>query len=505
MTVRQPDGHETPSGKRDDDVRPSEVVQNADASPAAAEDLSAASPSPSPEVGQGEPVLTLPAAAPQDVVAQGSAPQDVLPHVPVSQDMASQDVAPQASAAPDVVRQVSVSQDVGPTDAVPKDPAPQNVPHADPAAKNAAPADTAPAEAALTDDEAGRPRRPRTRALAAALGLLVVGAVAAGALLWAPWTGLPEDAAFQVGDTVVTEVDVQRRTDVLSALYGVQVPQEPDRLDAFRRDTAKAMAISEVLDRAAQEEGIAVADKTVSDALDRFLLQRYPEGGRPAYVQALAARGVGEQDVLEEIRRQLEVRDLFDRTTEDVTVSDEQLREVFEADPSTYAVPERRQLRHIVVADEATARAVLRRVAAKEPFAAVAKQVSLDGSTKDNGGVLGLLSASELDPAFAQVAFAVAPASVFGPVQTALGWHVGVVDRVEAGKPTTFEQVVVQLREQQETERAVARWRDYVRERVEDAEVEYAAAYRPADPRPDLGEAPVQGPAASAPASAPAG
>ncbi len=343
----------------------------------------------------------------------------------------------------------------------------------------------------------GQARRPRRTLVAAALAAVLIAVGVGGLLRWAPWAGLPDDAAFQVGDTVVTDADVQRRTDVLRALYGVQVPEDAPGLDRFRRDTAKAMAISVVLDDLAREKKIAIADKTVSDALDRFLAQRYPQGGRAAYVQALAAQGVGEKDVLAEIRRQLVVRDLFDRTTKDVAVSDAELRKVFDADPAKYAQQQQRQLRHIVVADQTVAQAVLRRLRAGQPFAAVAAQVSLDGSTKGKGGDLGLVTAAELDPAFAKAAFAVAQGSLFGPVQTPLGWHVGKVDRVVPGAASTFEQVRSQLREQQETERAVAVWRDYITARVADADVEYAADYRPADPRPDVGTPGTDGPSPS--------
>jgi peptidyl-prolyl cis-trans isomerase C len=329
--------------------------------------------------------------------------------------------------------------------------------------------------------------RSRRTAKVALLAVLVVAVGAAGLVRWAPWAGLPQDAAFRVGDRVVTEAAVQRRTDVLRALYGVQVPEDAAGLDRFRRDTAKAMAISLVLDDAARAQDIRIADKTVSDALDRFLLQRYPQGGRAAYVQALGAQGVGEKDVLAEIRRQLEVRDLFDRTTDEVEVTDAELQAMFSADPATYAVPERRQVRHIVVAEQAVAQAVLRRLRAGQDLTAVAAQTSLDTSTKDKGGELGLLTAAELDPAFAAAAFAVPARALFGPVQTSLGWHLGRVDRVVPSAPSTFEQVRDQLRQQQETERAVAVWRDHVIDLVVDADVEYAADYRPADPEPDLG------------------
>ncbi|HEY3241494.1 MAG TPA: peptidylprolyl isomerase, partial [Acidimicrobiia bacterium] len=240
----------------------------------------------------------------------------------------------------------------------------------------------------------------------------------------------PEGAALAVSGRKVTVDELERRVEVLKALYGLTPPPASDKAksDAFPRDLAKSMAVGVMIDQEVTDRNLQVADKTARDALDRYVADAFPEGGRARFVEALGNQGVSEADVLAEFRRLLETRRLFDVVTGDVTVSDADVESAFAERKDRLDIAERRRLRHLVVADEAAARAALSRIQKGAAFAAVATEVSLDAATKAAGGELGSLSAAELAPAFAQAAFAAAPGTPFGPVQTDLGWHVGVVE-----------------------------------------------------------------------------
>lgn len=81
--------------------------------------------------------------------------------------------------------------------------------------------------------------------------------------------------------------------------------------------------------------------------------------------------------------------------------------------------------RHILVATEAEANAVLTRLENGEPFVSVAQAVSLDITTSQNGGDLGWFTADELmDLRLAEVAFSLEPNQVAGPVPTRIGYHI---------------------------------------------------------------------------------
>jgi peptidyl-prolyl cis-trans isomerase C len=350
----------------------------------------------------------------------------------------------------------------------------------------ASPAGAAPTTADRGSGARARVRRlvPRTRVARlvaiAVVALLLVGA--GGAFAWWRLTALPADAALRVGDTVVTVDQLDARMQTLQALYGVTPPTDPAALDTFRRNAAKSVALSTVLDQQAAVQGIVIADKKARDALDRYVATQFGAGGHDAFVKALGVVGTSEAAVLAEVTRQLALAALMDKVIGTVTVSDADLHTAFDQRRDQLGQPEQRTLRHIVVGTAAQADAVLAQLRSGTPFEKVAAQQSQDASTRDSGGVLGTLSRAQLEPAFGDAAFAAAPGQPFGPVQTDKGFYVGRVDKVVAAKPAVFDQVEQQLRQTLQTEQALARWRGWLGDRLADADVQYADDYRPADP-----------------------
>lgn len=315
--------------------------------------------------------------------------------------------------------------------------------------------------------------------------VLVLGLLVAGAALGVREVrDLPDDAAFEYDGTVVTQDDLDERVEVLGALYGIKQPGEEDGREAFRRDTAKAVAVSMVLDDAARDEGIVIPDKRARDTLDQMVQSQLGADPQEAFTKLLADFGVTEAAVLEEVKRQQAIALLFEKITKaaaaDVTGAD--AREFYEAHPDRFATPERRELRNIVVRTRKQAQAVVQRVRSGEGFAALARATSLDDATRDKGGALGVVPASSLAEDYAKAAFGARRGAVFGPIRTQFGWNVGQVVRIVPGKEPTLDQVQDQAFEAVRSERALEAWRDWLEARIKDADVEYADSYRPEDP-----------------------
>ena len=316
--------------------------------------------------------------------------------------------------------------------------------------------------------------------------LLLTVAVVAGlvAIGYRQLTGLPDDAAFKYDGDVVTVSELDERVDALGALYGIKKPTEKDDQETFRRDVAKAVAVSMILDKAARDRDIVISDKSARDTLAAMIDAQLGPDPEKAFTDLLGEYGVSEKHVLDEIKRQQAIARLFQVITKDAVAkaTPDAVRAYFDDDPSRFATPERRRLRNIVVASRKDALKVLARARAGQDFGALAKQTSLDDATRDKFGELGTVAASELDPAFAKAAFAADANGLFGPVQTQYGWNVGQVRRVLPASPADFATVKAEVTDALRSELALAAWRNWLADQIKDADVEYGDDYRPEHP-----------------------
>ncbi len=311
-------------------------------------------------------------------------------------------------------------------------------------------------------------------------GVVFAGAATQVGIAWA--TALPNDAVLRADDTIVTEEEFQQRVDVLDALYGVKQPAGGPKLERFKKDAAKSIAVSLILDRAAQERGIVIADKQAQDALNK-LIEEQLTGGRDTFVQFLGSQGISERDVVDEVKRQLATGRLFEQVTADVkAVTDQEARQAYQDRKEQMVRPEKRHLRNIVVKSNKKAEDILNQARSGVDFAGLAKNHSLDRSTKNSGGDLGTVSADQLDEQYADAAFKAEKGSFFGPVKTQHGWNVGQVLKIVPAEQLSFGEVKKQLKAELNNKRKFGTWRSWLANQIAAADVEYADEYRPDNP-----------------------
>ncbi len=101
--------------------------------------------------------------------------------------------------------------------------------------------------------------------------------------------------------------------------------------------------------------------------------------------------------------------------------------------------------RHILVGDETQAIDIADKLSKGGDFAALAKEFSVDGGSKENGGDLGFFGKGQMVPQFEQAAFALAKGETSKPVQSQFGWHVIRVEDKRQKPPPTFDQVKGQI------------------------------------------------------------
>lgn len=314
-----------------------------------------------------------------------------------------------------------------------------------------------------------------------ALLVVVLGGSGTKAVMHAA-EALPEGAAYRAQGVVVTEGQLRQRVSLMEFVYGLQQPKEPAKQDEFKRSVAKAMAVSDVVDKAAREHGIVIADKAASDQLER-VIQETGYADRQTFIQELGARGISERNVIDEIKRQQANARLFGEVTKPVKpATDADAQRYFDQNRAQMVTPEQRDVANIVVPDEATAQQVLQQAGAGADFASLAGQYSIDASTKDKGGSLGLVQESQLDQAYGKAAFAAPAGAPFGPVQTPQGWNVGRIGEVRGSVPVSFDQVKDAIKGKLDNDAKLAAWDRFLAARIADADVTYAPEYLPANP-----------------------
>jgi peptidyl-prolyl cis-trans isomerase C len=218
-----------------------------------------------------------------------------------------------------------------------------------------------------------------------------------------------------VSDPVVARVNgvELHRSDIEEAARGLPPQarqQPPDKLYMALLDQMIATTLLAQTARKAKFQDDAEVKHQLQLVQDRVLAQ--------LYVNRLVTKSISEQKLKAEY---------------DKYVKDAPPREEVNA-------------RHILLASEADAKAVIEQLKKGADFAALAKEKSTDPAGKTSGGDLGWFTKDQMVPEFADAAFKLKKGEFTEtPVKTQFGWHViKLEDRRMASAPS-FEQMKPQL------------------------------------------------------------
>jgi parvulin-like peptidyl-prolyl isomerase len=249
--------------------------------------------------------------------------------------------------------------------------------------------------------------------------------------------------------------------------------------------------------RVAPEDIPAFEFAALEEIIGRQLLLNEARGRAPSNlterVAAQMAKARSEFGDEEKFRRALEqarmtpdeyqtqVRDsvLFGMAVEQMIkehgkVSDDEVQKFYQDNQTTFRTPEVVAISHIMLrvpdgaADElrqakrAQIEAARALVKGGESFAAIARKVSEDLNTADNGGALGNVRRGQLPPDIEAAAFHLKPNTVSDVVVTPAGFHIFTVTDRKPSQALTFQQVKSQI-EQMLRERTGM---EYVRQHV---------------------------------------
>ena len=176
----------------------------------------------------------------------------------------------------------------------------------------------------------------------------------------------------------------------------------------------------------------------VERAIDRLLV-------------AEAARSEGLQDD-PEVRRRLEAAEadvlweayLQGRIQREL--SEGRIRAAYDEIASA-ATEDEVKARHILLASEQDARAVIRELEGGANFQELAREKSI-GPSRDSGGDLGYFRRAQMVAEFSEAAFAMAPGEFSKtPVKTQFGWHVILVEKRRRAEAPTMQEALPDIQQ----------------------------------------------------------
>jgi foldase protein PrsA len=294
--------------------------------------------------------------------------------------------------------------------------------------------------------------------------------------------GIPGDAVVEVNGTPITKAEFHHWLGVAAAASSATAegaksaapaPEPPDytacieHLEATAPKPAKGKAPpsrsqfksqceteytaykQEVLDflistqwvlGEAAEQGVKVSAAEVKKQFETLKKEQFPK--ESAYKAYLARSGESEADLLERVKLQLLARKLQEKVTKEAKKkpTKAQIAKYFNEHKAQYGKPESRNLEIVLTKGEAEAKSAKAEIESGKSFASVAKAVSIDPLSKNNGGVLNEVTRGEEEKALSEAVFAAKVGVLSGPVKTPFGYYIFEVTKVNPASQESLAQ-----------------------------------------------------------------
>jgi peptidyl-prolyl cis-trans isomerase SurA len=285
-----------------------------------------------------------------------------------------------------------------------------------------------------------------------------------------------------VNDSIILQSELEARLQPVMQ-EAQQIPDENERKRRIAKLTGQVldeMVNEELIVQAAEQSKIEVDSSEVQAALDEIKQQNNLDDS--GLQQALVQQGYSMQNYKADLRRQLlRFRAVNTIVSPKVNITEEDIR-------ARYDQMQRRseQVSAVRISDiliklpdhpteqqitdaKAKASSALDRVKGGEDFAAVAKDVSDDDSTKASGGELGWFERGSVNPDWEGIVFAMDKDEVRGPVNGPQGLYVLKVTEVKKSDLKPYAEMKEQLSRElrrRELDKQTQTWVDELRKKA---------------------------------------
>ncbi len=193
--------------------------------------------------------------------------------------------------------------------------------------------------------------------------------------------------------------------------------------------------------------GVKLSDAEVKKEFAKIKAEEFPKASE--FEKFLASSGQTVSDLLLRVKLNLLSQKIQKKIVKSKSkVTQAQIAKYYNENKSHYGTPEKRNVQIILTKTEAAAKSAKKEVESGKSFASVAKSVSIDPTSKANGGLLKEVVKGEEEKALDTAIFSTAKNVLSGPVKTPFGYYVFEVMSVTPGTQQTLAQAQSTIKQQ---------------------------------------------------------
>ncbi|MBI2212599.1 MAG: peptidylprolyl isomerase [Acidobacteria bacterium] len=285
-----------------------------------------------------------------------------------------------------------------------------------------------------------------------------------------------EAIVARVGDRIITRTQYSDRMraayieiDRASATPDEAAARKKRTYDGLLDEMVEELVIKDRADRL----NITISEPELKEAVNRLKAQ-YGISSDDAFEASLKEAGLTKTQMEARLRETLLTNKVFGRELRSrAELTDKELKARYEREKEQYRLPERAEIREIVVTIPEGATGLVavekqgmadelgKQARAGSDFAKLASQFS-DAATKADGGLLGEVKKGELIAELDKAIFTANTGDVVGPITTQFGYHILKIEKRMDAELPGFEAVKEQLRKDASEETFQRDYKAYV-------------------------------------------
>jgi len=252
-------------------------------------------------------------------------------------------------------------------------------------------------------------------------------------------TDVPEGAIAVVGDKTITKEQFDALMEQQKKAAESKKQDFPAagtaQYEAVKATVVKGLVEQQEWELEAEAMGIEVTDQEIETQLNQVREQNGLTDEQK-YQAELTKAGITDAQVRDQVRVSILTNKIYEAVIKKVTVSDADIQAYYDKNPTKYQQPASREVRHILVKNEALAQKLHDQIQGGADFAKLAEKYTQDTASKAAGGKFTAFKGRTVAP-FDEFVFSAKTGDLSDPIKTEFGWH--IIEVLGPVKPATTQ------------------------------------------------------------------